>query len=248
MEPALLHFFRSGPMPCPYLPGREERKLFVRLSGPDAPETNTLLTGAGFRRSHDVAYRPVCPACSACVPVRIPIDRFEPDRTQRRILARNADLSLREAPAIATAEQFMLFTRYEGARHGDSDMARMTAGDYTAMVEEGRVDTVVVEARASSGRLVGAMLADRLGDGFSAVYAFFDPALGRRSLGTFLILDLARRAALGGLPHLYLGYWIAGSRKMAYKVRFRPLEALLDGGWRDLEPITVDAMDAAPAD
>lgn len=230
----LQQFFRSGPMPCPYLAGRVERKLFTRLAGPFAAEVNSTLSRAGFRRSHDIVYRPVCPTCTACVPVRIPVADFRPSRSQRRVINANADLITGEVPAVATSEQYRLFALYQNSRHGDSDMARMAMGDYTAMVDEGRAETSIIEARDPTDRLLGCMLMDRLADGFSAVYSFYDPRQDRRSLGNMLILTLVRQAVTEGLPYVYLGYWIAQSRKMAYKARFRPLEALGAEGWVQL--------------
>ena len=233
--PRLHHFFRSGPMPCPYLSGQIERKLFTRLSGPDPKRLNTLLSQAGFRRSHDIVYRPVCPGCQACVPVRIPVERFTANRAMRRALAANADLAMTERPARATVEQFRLFQRYQQSRHGDSDMARMTRADYAAMIEDGSFATSLFEFRQPDDKLMAAVLADRLCDGFSAVYSFFEPNEPKRSLGTFMVLALVRQALAERLPHVYLGYWIADSRKMAYKTRFQPIEALTAEGWRTLD-------------
>lgn len=245
----LQQFFRSGPMPCPYLQGRVERKLFTRLVGPQASEVNATLSRAGFRRSHDIVYRPVCPSCSACVPVRVPVDRFDLSRIHRRIQKANADLTLTLVPAEATMEQFQLFALYQDARHNDSDMNRMTPADFAAMVDEGRVNTFVAEMRDRDGQLRAAMLADRLDDGYSAVYSFFDPDMQRRSLGTFLILSMIEQCRRDGLPYLYLGYWIDGSRKMAYKANFRPLEGLGRDGWLALPPpaeTDTDAPDQSP--
>lgn len=230
----LQQFFRSGPMPCPYLLGRVERKLFTRLVGPQAGEVNSALSRAGFRRSHDIVYRPVCPGCNACVPVRVPVALFEPNRTNRRILRDNANLTLEVVPAASTMEQFQLFALYQDARHNDSDMNRMTPGDFASMVDEGRVNTFMAETRDPAGRLRGAMLVDRLEDGYSAVYSFYDPEEPRRSLGTHLILAMIDRCRQEGLPYLYLGYWIEGSRKMEYKANFQPLEALGRDGWAPL--------------
>ncbi|WP_029014529.1 arginyltransferase [Niveispirillum irakense] len=230
----LQQFFRSGPLPCPYLPGRVERKLFTRLVGGHATEVNAELSRAGFRRSHDIVYRPVCTGCNACVPVRIPTDRFQPNRSMRRIERANTDLTFALAPPVATMEQFQLFAAYQDSRHNDSDMNRMTPGDFAAMVEEGQAGTLVLEARDSHGRLCGAMLVDRLDDGYSAVYSFYDTVEPRRSLGTQLILALISLCQQQGLPYLYLGYWIEGSRKMEYKARFQPLEALGSDGWMPL--------------
>ena len=227
----LQQFFRSGPMPCPYLPGRVERKLFTRLTGQQATEVNSTLSRAGFRRSHDIVYRPVCPGCAACVPVRIPVAEFQPNRTMRKVARANADLVFTGVPAQATVEQYRVFSAYQDARHGDSDMSRMSMADYTAMIEEGRVDTLVFELRDREGRLHGGLLTDRLADGYSAVYSFYDPTDARRSLGTHMILSLVEDARAVGSPYVYLGYWIEGSRKMAYKARFQPMELLDRDGW-----------------
>jgi arginine-tRNA-protein transferase len=230
-------------MPCPYLPGRVERKLFTRLSGAEASEVNSTLSRAGFRRSHDIVYRPVCPACTACTPVRIPVAGFTANRSLRRVLRMNADLAVTEVPAAATGEQFRLFTAYQRARHGDSDMARMTLSDFVAMVNEGETDTVLFEARTPDGRLLACILTDRLADGYSAVYSFFDASHDQRSLGTYLILTLIERCRQASRPYVYLGYWIEGSRKMAYKARFQPLELLGPEGWgrRDINETTPPA-------
>lgn len=233
-------FYTTAPLPCPYVAGRTERKVVTEITGPDSEELHDRLSRAGFRRSHNIAYAPVCPSCNACVPIRIPVERFHAGRTQRKCLAANADIEGFEVPAHATTEQFSLFQRYQHARHGEGDMAGMTFYDYRAMVEDTPIDTFVAEFRDPDDRLVGACLTDRLGDGLSAVYSFFEPELDRRSLGTFSVLWLIERARMLGLPYIYLGYWVPDSRKMAYKARFRPSEILAGGLWRELEG------DAAP--
>jgi arginine-tRNA-protein transferase len=227
-------FYTTAPLPCPYLPGRTERKVVTEITGPEAEALHDRLSRAGFRRSHNIAYAPVCPSCQACVPIRIPVAAFQPDRTQRRILRFNAGMEGFEVPARATSEQFHLFQRYQNARHGEGDMATMSFYDYRAMVEDTPIETLIVEYRDPDGRLVGACLTDRLGDGLSAVYSFFAPELERRSLGTYCVLWLVERARAQGLPYVYLGYWVGESRKMAYKSRFRPSEVLLNGAWRIL--------------
>ena len=224
-------FFRSGPLPCPYLPDRVERKLFTRVAGPDAAALNSQLTRSGFRRSHDIVYRPVCDGCSACVPVRIPVAAFAPSRTMRRLLRANADLAVEHRSPEPTLEQFDLFQRYQSHRHSDSDMARMSASDYAAMVEEGAFAAQVFEARDRHNRLVAVMLADRLSDGLSAVYCFYDADGSRRSLGTVMILKLVEAVRARDLQNVYLGYWIKGSSRMDYKSRFRPIERMVDGRW-----------------
>jgi len=231
---ALRRFYRSMPSACPYIPGQIERKLFTRLEG-GAGELNETLTRAGFRRSHDIVYRPVCPACQACVPVRIPTDSFEPNRTQKRILKRNADLVLVERPAVASEEQYRLFAAYQQGRHADGDMARMSFLDFRAMIQDGSVASRLLELRDSRDGLMGAMLVDTLSDGLSAVYSFFDPAADRRSLGTYFVLAAIDLLKGKGHPFLYLGYWIQRSRKMAYKSHFHPLQKLGPVGWVALE-------------
>jgi len=233
---ALRRFYRSMPSPCPYIPGQIERKLFTRLDGGGIAELNATLTRAGFRRSHDIVYRPVCPACHACVPVRIPTDAFHANRTQKRIFKRNADLVIVERPALANEEQYHLFASYQRGRHSDGDMARMSFLDFRAMIQDGSADSRLLELRDGRNRLLGAMLVDKLSDGFSAVYSFFDPTAHRRSLGTFIILAAIELLRRQNRPFLYLGYWIARSRKMSYKSRFRPLQALGPAGWAALEP------------
>ncbi len=228
-------FFTTAPLPCPYLPGRLERKIVTELNGPDAEALHEALSRAGFRRSHSIAYTPACPGCSACIPVRIVVDGFRPDRTMRRIRRSNADLVACQVPARATAEHYRLFARYQESRHSGGDMAMMGFYDYRSMVEDSPIDTFIIEYRRRDGSLLGACLTDRMCDGLSAVYSFFDPDLAQLSLGTYMVVWLVEEAVRQSLPYVYLGYWIAESRKMAYKSRFRPLEAFGPNGWRLLE-------------
>ncbi|MFQ5776070.1 MAG: arginyltransferase [Kiloniellaceae bacterium] len=224
-------FYVLTDTPCPYLPGRRERKLITEIDGPEPAHHYSLLSRAGFRRSHHFAYRPACAGCTACVPVRVPVRDFGMSRSQKRVWQANADLRPREGPPRATAEQYELFARYISSRHGDGEMAAMTFADYRGMVEHSRIDTRIAEFRDREARLVAACLVDWLEDGPSAVYSFFDPELSRRSLGTYMILWLIEAALARRLPYAYLGYWIGESPKMAYKIRFRPLEAFGADGW-----------------
>jgi arginine-tRNA-protein transferase len=224
-------FFATASVPCPYLPGRAERKLVLELAGSDAPTCYDELSRAGFRRSHRFAYRPACRACAACVPVRVAVARFAHSRSTRRVRNANADLMGVAAPARASIEQFRLFLAYQHSRHRDSDMATMRYGEYRNMVEDTAVRTGLAEFRDRDGTLVAASLIDRLDDGFSAVYTFYDPALPQRSLGTWCILWLIEECRRQRLPYVYLGYWIAESPKMAYKARFPALERLANGAW-----------------
>ena len=241
-------FFVTSPSPCPYLPGRQERKVFTELTGPHAGELNDALGRIGFRRSQGVAYRPSCAGCSACVSVRVVTDEFVPTGTQRRLLKRHRDLEVTACRAWATDEQFQLLRRYLSARHPGGGMAGMDDDDYADMIEHSPVNSLIVEYREPSvggarGRLVGACLTDRQADGLSMIYSFFaaDDA-ARSGLGNFIIMDHILRARDAGLPYVYLGYWVKGSARMAYKTRFRPIEMLGPRGWRlmedDPQPVT----------
>ena len=236
-------FYTTAPLPCPYVAGRTERKIVTEITGAEAEALHDRLSRAGFRRSHNIAYAPVCPSCTACVPIRIPVARFEPGRNLRRIARDNAAVTGFEAAARATAEQFQLFQRYQQSRHSEGDMAGMSFYDYRAMVEDTPIETMIVEFRDPDERLIGACLTDRLGDGLSAVYSYFAPGLDKRSLGTYAILWLIERARQLGLPHVYLGYWVPESRKMAYKARFTPTEILSRGTWRTLTAAEQDGPD-----
>lgn len=224
-------FFGTRTLPCPYLPEKVERKVVTDLAGADPQELYERLSRAGFRRSHGLAYRPACPGCSACVPVRIRAEEFVPGKSFRRILRNNADLTAEDRPAAATAEQYRLFLRYQRSRHSGGDMSEMSFSDYRAMVEDTPVESRIIEFRDSAGTLKAAMLADRTDASLSAVYSFFEPAEASRGYGSFMILWLVEHAKNTSRPHVYLGYWIEDSPKMAYKVRFRPLETLGPEGW-----------------
>lgn len=228
-------FFTTAPLPCPYIAGRLERKIVTELNGPDAEVLHEALSRAGFRRSHSIAYTPACPGCNACIPVRIIAGQFMPDRSMRRICKANQDLTARRVPARATAEQYRLFSRYQESRHSGGDMALMGFYDYRSMVEDSPIDTFLVEFRRPDGTLTAVCLADRMSDGLSAVYSFFEPDLANRSLGTYVVNWLVNDAVSQELPYVYLGYWIAESRKMSYKSRYHPLEAFGPNGWRLLD-------------
>lgn len=230
-------FFVTSPAPCPYLPGRQERKVFTELSGPHANELNDALGRIGFRRSQSVAYRPSCVGCTACVSVRVVTNGFEANATQRKLVRRNDDLEITACRPWATDEQFQLLRRYLSQRHPSGGMAGMDEQDYADMVEHSPVNSVIVEYREPTvdgrpGRLVGACLTDRQADGLSMVYSFFDVSPeARPGLGNLIILDHILRARAAGLPYVYLGYWVKGAARMAYKTRYRPLEKLGPQGW-----------------
>lgn len=241
-------FYVTAPAPCPYLPGRQERKVFTDLSGPDADSLNDALSRIGFRRSQTVAYRPSCAGCSACVSVRVAAMEFRPSKTQSRTLARHGDLVATACRPWSTVEQYELLQAYLASRHPGGGMATMDEMDYADMVEQTPVTSYVVEYREPAagdmpGKLVGACLTDRQNDGLSMIYSFYDPNHGERSgLGNYIILDHIRRAASAGLPYVYLGYWIEGSPRMQYKIRYRPLERLGAEGWERFDPARQDAL------
>jgi arginyl-tRNA--protein-N-Asp/Glu arginylyltransferase len=234
-------FYLTAPSPCPYIAGQTERKVFTHLVGDRAIGLNDLLSHGGFRRSQTIAYRPACEGCQACVSVRVLVNEFDWSKGFRRIRDQNSDLVGDMRAAVPSSDQYALFRRYLDARHAEGGMASMSVLDYAMMIEDSHVKTRVVEYRRrgpdtaingrGTGPLLGLALTDILTDGLSMVYSFYEPDQTPRSLGTFIILDHVLRARAMGLPYLYLGYWIAGSRKMEYKARFRPQERLAPNGW-----------------
>lgn len=237
-------FYLTAPQPCPYLPDQMERKVFTHLVGEKAPQINDMLTHGGFRRSQNIAYRPACENCRACVSTRVLVDRFKPTRSLKRIRSKNKDLVGEELPPIPSSQQFTMFRSYLDARHHDGGMIDMTSLDFSMMVEDTHVDTMMIEYRKrgpdsaftgkGDGELIAVALTDVLASGLSMVYSFFNPDLSERSLGSFMILDHIARARKLGLPYVYLGYWVKNSRKMDYKTRFRPQEHLTMQGWEAL--------------
>jgi len=248
-----LRFFLTAPSPCPYLPDRLERKVFAHLPLSEGATVNDALTQVGFRRSQNIAYRPACEACEACVSARAPVADYPFSRSERRVLDRNRDLTRHLVEAEATMEQFELLRRYLQARHAEGGMAEMTWPDYVAMVEDTAVRTHIIEYREKSrdrgpGDLIACALVDVLADGLSLVYSFYDPGFSKRSLGSFVILDHIEQARAARLAYVYLGYWVAGSVKMAYKANFTPIEVLRPGGWMVLSRRERDAAAALPAE
>jgi leucyl-tRNA---protein transferase len=232
-------FYLTAPSPCPYLSGKEERKVFTHLVGERAAELNNILTHGGFRRSQSIAYRPACEGCRSCVSVRVLVSEFQPSRNMRRIMRRNTDIVSEMRMATPSSEQYSIFRAYLDSRHRDGGMADMTVLDYAMMVEDSHIETRVVEYRRrvsdragrQAGDLIAVALTDVLSDGLSMVYSFFEPDEASRSLGTFMVLDHIARAQQMGLSYVYLGYWVRGSRKMDYKSRFLPQERLTPDGW-----------------
>ncbi len=238
-------FYLTAPSPCPYLAGMEERKVFTHLVGKRASALNDMLTQTGFRRSQTIAYRPACESCRACVSVRVIVDDFAPSASQRRVMRANRDLIGAFAPPKPTGEQYSLFRDYLNARHPDGGMADMSVLDFSMMIEDSHIDTHLIEYRRrgpdhfmtgrGEGQLFGVCLTDRLVDGLSMVYSFFNPEISAHSPGAFMILDHIEKARRLGLPHVYLGYWVEGSKKMDYKGDYRPQERLGMEGWQRIE-------------
>lgn len=238
--PIAPQFYVTAPQPCPYLPGRMERKLFTALQGDVAEKLNDSLSKQGFRRSQNVLYRPSCAECTACMSARIRVADFQPTRSQRRTAKRNAHLLRHATSPWATEEQYALFRRYLDSRHADGGMADMDIFEFAAMIEETPIRSRVVEYSlppedgARKGELIAVSLTDVLDDGLSMVYSFYEPGLERQSLGTYLILDHVEIAREAGLPYVYLGYWVPGSPKMGYKSNFAGLEIYKQGKWQPI--------------
>ena len=234
-------FYLTAPHACPYLTGKKERKLFTHLTRNKQGGLVDHLLRNGFRRSQNIAYAPYCDACNACISVRVIVDRFQPEGSLRRVVPRNRDVVSRRVENVTTTEHYTLFRDYVDNRHPDGGMADMSRLDFAMMVEDSSVDTFLTEYRIRQPGslphefprwpLAGVTLADRLADGISLVYSFFDASEATRSLGNLMILDHIQFTRKLGLPYVYLGYWIEGSDKMSYKARFKPQEQLTHEGW-----------------
>ncbi|MCY4053378.1 MAG: arginyltransferase [Hyphomicrobiales bacterium] len=227
-------WYMTEPQLCPYLPQKQERRIFTRIPDSRARHLDSEFAHAGFRRSRDVFYRPFCVGCDACVSVRICASDFETSQSVRRILKRNEDIHVVILPPKATLEQFNLLQSYLFNRHAESKMAAMSFENYTEMVEDTHVQTQIMEFRLNDA-LLAVSLGDVLQDGLSMTYSFFEPAAAKRSLGNFMILKHIEHARALSLEYVYLGYWVEGSNKMSYKTRFRPLERLYPDGWKPMK-------------
>lgn len=239
-SPENVRFLISEDSACPYLPNLRERKIFTPLLGKGSEVLFENLNRYGFRRSHNVLYRPICENCSMCKPVRTITKQFKPSNSQRRIIKRNRDIKTISQPPIASIEQYNLFKRYLNNRHDDGNMSAMGFDDYRLMVDESPVQSEIIEYRlanknSANSKLLAVALCDILFDGISMVYSFFDPDYQLRSLGKFMILDQINRVKEAKLKYLYLGYWVSGSKKMNYKIEFKPLEYVKENnGWHPL--------------
>ncbi|MHB1354298.1 MAG: arginyltransferase [Thiobacillus sp.] len=229
-----IQFYLTAQYDCSYITGRLARSQVATPTHLIDHHAYGALIRAGFRRSGQFTYRPNCEGCQACVPVRVDVAGFVPNRTQRRCLKRNSGLAARFLPLDFKDQHYALYRGYLGSRHAGGGMDRDGPDQYTQFLLSSNVDSVLVEFRDGDA-LVMVSVIDQVDDGLSAVYTFFDPARGQDSLGVYGVLwqiELAKRL---DLPYLYLGYWIAESRKMAYKNQYAPLQGLVDGSWRALE-------------
>lgn len=229
-----LVFFATPAHDCSYLPDRQATTMFVDPRAKVDKRLYSQLTALGFRRSGSHYYRPHCEHCNACIPVRLRVEEFSPDRSQRRVLKKNTDLDCRMVRASFTERYYALYARYIDERHADGDMYPPSREQFTSFLVEGATDSWFIEI-LDGDTLIGLAAVDQLDEGLSAIYTVFDPAYEHRSLGTFAILWQIEEARRRELPYLYLGYWIAQCRKMNYKTRFRPIEALRGGHWHAME-------------
>ena len=229
-----LIFFATPEHPCSYLEGRQATTMFVDPRANVDKALYSQLTELGFRRSGSHYYRPQCRGCNACIPVRIPVEDFRPDRSQRRVRQANQDLNLAVTPVRFDEEIYDLYERYINERHQDGDMYPASREQFTSFLIDGTIDGFYLEMRDNENRLLGVAVVDVLNNGLSAIYTMFEPGEEKRSLGTYAILWQIEEAQRRHLPHLYLGYWIRQCRKMNYKTRFKPLQQMVQGYWVDL--------------
>ncbi|MBL8397100.1 MAG: arginyltransferase [Candidatus Accumulibacter sp.] len=230
---SLLQFYATAPYTCSYLPDKRARSQVATPTHLINTEVYGHLVRRGFRRSGVFTYRPKCDACQACVPVRLPVDRFTPSRSQRRSIRAHADLRARELPLAFRKEHYQLYLRYQAVRHAGGGMDQDSHEQYAHFLLQSRIDTRLIEF-TRNGELCMVSVVDVLNDGLSSVYTFYDPDLQSGSLGTYNIVWQIAQCVANGLPYLYLGYWIRDCPKMSYKARFKPLQGLIDGQWREL--------------
>ena len=229
-----LQFYATTPYPCGYLEGKLAQSLIAAPHHLIDANTYSGLIQLGFRRSGKFAYRPHCENCNACVPVRLPVAEFQPNRSQRRATRQHQNLEASIVPLAFNQEHFALYAAYQIARHNGGGMDQDTADQYRNFLVQSNVESVMVEFRLGSSLKIVSVV-DIVRDGLSAVYTFYDASDEKASYGTYNVLWLIEWCRSLHLPYLYLGYWIADSRKMAYKQNFAPQEGLIEGEWQLLQ-------------
>jgi len=238
-------FFVTAPQECPYLENQEERKLFTQIELSNANQINNTLSKQGFRRSQNVLYRPSCSKCCSCLSARISLENHVVSKSQRRLIKTNFDLTRTLIAPKANDEQYNLFLRYINVRHITGGMTEMDYFEYSSMLEETRVKSVLVEYRNNHGDLLGACLTDILDDGLSMVYSFYEPSIMKNSLGSYMILDHVKLSKELKLNYVYLGYWVKGSPKMNYKANFSGLELFINSKWVSLEKLNKNKFNSS---
>ncbi len=228
-----MDFYQTPIHPCGYLPNQFSLNIFADPNKEISTQTYSWLIDYGFRRNGSHLYRPQCPECNACVPTRVCVDEFKPNRSQKRTLKRNQDLEIVKVPNHFTDEHFKLYTKYLQSRHSDGPMSQSTQIDYEEFILGTWSETVLLEFRLNK-QLISVAVLDVLPQGLSAVYTFYDTEHEDRGLGTLAILQLIQQTREKKLPYLYLGYWIKESQKMNYKVNFKPVEGFADKKWQKL--------------
>lgn len=235
-----LQFYATAAYPCSYLPGRQARSQVATPAHLVDTVVYANLVRSGFRRSGLFTYRPYCDGCRACIPVRVAAQRFDPSRTQQRAWRQHQTLTPKILPLVYQEEHYQLYRRYQSVRHASAGMEQDSHEQYAQFLLDSKVNTRLIEFRepvnsAQPGALRMVSVVDFLDDGLSSVYTFYDTSVARASYGTYSILWQIFQCQTLGLDYVYLGYWIEGSKKMAYKSRFHPLEAFGSQGWQGLK-------------